>query len=89
MKDGAGGVFEVLGTTATKLVRMFGSDRNTRLSQQVIVVLLGVTMMGTVMYALFDVTRVIHPVAHVEGFLGIHLAHPHAAAAPVTGAGRE
>ena len=82
-------MFEVLGTTATKLVRMFGSDRNTRLSQQVIVVLLGVTMMGTVMYALFDVTRVTRPVAHVEGFLGIHFAHSHAAAGPVIGAGGE
>ena len=65
MRDG-------LGATATKLYRLFGSDRNTRISQQLIVVLLSVTVMGTVMDALFDAARIIRPVARVEALLGLH-----------------
>jgi hypothetical protein len=64
-------VRRIIGIVAAKLYRLFGSDRNTRIAQGLIVLLLGVTLMGTVMYALFDVARVVRPVAHIERFFGI------------------
>lgn len=64
-----------IGTAGAKLYRLFASDRNTRISQQLVVMLLAVTLMGTVMYALFDVARIVRPVARVEAMLGLHIWH--------------
>ncbi|HKT16669.1 MAG TPA: hypothetical protein VJR47_01420 [Stellaceae bacterium] len=76
MRDG-------IGATASKLYRLFGSDRNTRIAQQLIVVLLGVTVMGTVMDALFDAARIVRPVARVEALLGLHGTSGGGPAAPI------
>lgn len=88
MEDrGADEMRALIAAAGAKVYRLFASDRNTRIAQQLIAMLLAVTVMGTVMYALFDVARIVRPVARVEAALGLHIWH-HGAPIPTVGGRR-
>ncbi len=72
-----------IAAAAGKIYRLFASEQNTRISQSLIGMLLAVTVMGAVMYGLFDAARIIRPVARVERFFGVEVLHGGAATTEV------
>jgi hypothetical protein len=74
----------LMAIAASKIYRLVASERNTRISQSLVGLLLAVTVMGTVMYGLFDAARIARPVARIERFFGIEVLHPGPATTAIT-----
>lgn len=71
-------------SAVSALSRLFASEKSTWLARNLIVALLGMILMAVLMSGMLDVTRAVHPVAHIAAFF-THDAHePAPDASPAT-----